>query len=95
MEEEKLLHLETLTKELSSKLDQINEREVRKTLVQPILFTIGMLGACLFYIYFPPGLVIILFACFVLSFMYPMLQIPLWVSVGLIVYRIFKNNLLI
>ena len=78
--------LEALTKRMADRIDKMYDAEFRRTITQPILLVIAMIGVLFAYYFYPFALVFVIFVCFLLSWMYPILQIPLWTSVVLLVF---------
>lgn len=78
--------LEGMTKELSGRLDKIHDQEFRKTVIQPLLMVVTLAVVFVCYLYVPVALFGIVFACFVLSWSFPALQVPLWIAIVLLVF---------
>lgn len=83
---EYIARLEGMTKQLSGKLDHIHDQEFRKNIVQPVLLVLMIGVVILFYFYLPIGLFAVIVSCFLLSWNFPALQIPLWLAVILLVF---------
>lgn len=88
---DKIEHLDHITRELSKKLDNIHDQEFRKQCIQPILFILVACVLFLFYFYFPSGLIFIVIVCFFLSWMFPVLQVHMWLALLLLFFTGLKN----
>jgi hypothetical protein len=78
--------LEKMTKELSAKLDQMHDKEFHRCLVGPILVLASTIVIVLCYFYFPIGLFGVIVLCFIFAWSYPVLHIPLWISIILLLF---------
>jgi hypothetical protein len=86
VKDEDVTRLEKMTKDLSAKIDEIHDREFKKCVIGPILLLSSLVMIVLFYLYFPLGLVGIIVICFVFAWTYPVLHIPLWLSIILLLF---------
>jgi len=81
-----MTRLEKMTKELSTKIDEIHDREFKKCVIGPILLITSLIMIVIFYFYFPLGLFGIIVVCFMFAWTYPVLHIPLWASIILLLF---------
>lgn len=81
-----LTELEALTKRMADRIDKLYDAEFRRTITQPVLLVIAMIGVLISYYLYPFALVFVVFMCLLLSWNYPILQIPLWTSVVLLIF---------
>lgn len=86
--EDKLDQMQMINMELTRKLDKLHAKEFQNAIIQPCLFVFAMLFMILSFYYFHAGLLILVPFCFVLSCVFPMLQVPLWISLALILVRL-------
>lgn len=87
-ENDTLDKMQLLDMELTRKLDSLHAKEFRNAVIQPCLFLLFVLLMVLFYYYLSAGLLLLVPVCFVLSCIFPMLQIPMWISLALILVKI-------
>ena len=77
--------LENMTKEVSAKLNSLHDREFHRMVTQSALLLFISLVILLLYFLFPMGLLAVTLVTFILSWVYPLMVIPMWASIILVV----------
>ena len=77
--------LESMTKEVSAKLNSLHDREFHRLVTQSVLLLFISLLILLLYFLFPMGLIAITLITFILSWVYPLMVIPMWASIILVI----------
>lgn len=82
--------LESMNKELSTKLDEIYDRQFRHAIVQPVLVVVLLLLTIVFYLFLPVGLIFVIVVCFLFSWSFPALQVPMWLATVLLLTQFIR-----
>lgn len=85
---DKINQLEESTKDIATKLNEFHDREMRRVLMQPCVLVIAMIIVVACYLLFPLALIGIALICLMLAWAFPVLAIPLWSSIILLIVHL-------
>jgi hypothetical protein len=81
-------NLYDMTQDLSKKIDALHEKAFHDKIIQPVLVLTTFLFIFSCYIYMPVGLIVVIVICSSMSLCYPLLIIPMWFAIVLLLFSL-------